>query len=240
MNSPSRAIVLAAALACACAHAAEFTVTPVRIFMTARDRAVALTVTNDSTEEIVMQADLFSWKQKADGTDDLQPTEDLVLSPPILKVPPRSRQVVRLARVSPPPAGEEQTYRIIVREIPEARTPAQGQVGVQLSLAFSLPIFVTPPGAKRSLDCKLVRSAPDTVQATCQNTGTAYAQIRNIEMSDGTGKSVAARETGGYILPGITRSFELKSGQRIASGAFKLQVGYDDGNAQAFPAVVAD
>ncbi|MDQ6881948.1 MAG: hypothetical protein M3150_07630, partial [Pseudomonadota bacterium] len=51
-----------AVASCASVLAAEFSVTPVRIFMAAKDRAVAITVVNEGDEEIVMQADLYSWR----------------------------------------------------------------------------------------------------------------------------------------------------------------------------------
>lgn len=216
-------------------HAAEFSVSPVRIFMTPRDRAVAVTITNDGAEEIVMQADLYSWKQTADGNDELKLTEDLVLSPPILKVGPRSRQVVRLARLTPPPTVEEQTYRLVVREVPEARPRPPGELGLQVALAFSLPIFITPPGAKRVMTCEVMRAGPEAVNATCENNGRAYAQARALELVSAGGERVATRETGGYILPGVKRSFEIvKTAGRIPGGKMKLQVAMDDGTTQSF------
>lgn len=233
-------LLLAAIMFALPAGAAEFTVTPVRIFMNPRDRAVAVTVTNDSAEEIVMQADLYSWKQKADGSDDLALTEDLVLSPPILKVPGKSRQVVRLARLTPAPLGEEQTYRLVIREVPEARPQASNQVGVQISLAFSLPVFITPQGAKRQLACDMARSGPETVNVSCANGGKAYAQIRAIELLKTSGDKLALRETGGYILPGVRRSFEVKGPGRIPAGPVKAQIGLDDGSVQSIEAVLAD
>lgn len=83
------------------AWAGVFSVTPVRIYMTPKDRAVAVTITNDGDTELVMQADLYLWKQKPDGQDDLTLTEDMFLAPPIIKMAPKSRQVVRLARLNP-------------------------------------------------------------------------------------------------------------------------------------------
>lgn len=237
-HSIQAALLLAAAAACTLpAGAAQFTITPVRIFMTPRDRAVAVTVTNDSDDEVVMQADLYSWKQKPDGSDDLVLTEDLILTPPILKLAPRARQVVRLARLSAPPAGVQQTYRLIMREVPEARSSDKLQL--QVALAFSLPVFISPPGVKRDLHCGLERVAADTVRAVCTNSGTAYAQIRAIEVLDARGIKVAARESGGYLLPSIKRSFELKGSEgRIAPGSVKLQVALDDGSLQAFDATL--
>jgi len=219
------------------AGAAQFTITPVRIFMTTKDRAVAVTVTNDSDEEVVMQADLYAWKQRPDGSDDLQLTEDLILTPPILKLAPRARQVVRLARLSPPPGDAQQTYRLVMREVPEAR--ASNQLQLQVALAFSLPVFITPPGVKRELQCGLERAAPDLVRAVCSNGGNAYAQIRALEVFDARGTKVAARDAGGYLLPSVRRSFELPAaGGRIPAGKVKLQVALDDGSLQAFDATL--
>lgn len=230
----SAAFLATAAAVAPLAHAAQFTITPVRIFMTPRDRAVAVTVVNEGDEEVVMQADLYTWKQKADGSDDLQLTEDLILTPPILKLPPHGRQVVRLARLGPPPAGAQLTYRLIVREIPEARTNSQLQL--QVALAFSLPVFITPAGVKRNLDCQLKRSAPDAVQVLCANSGNAYAQIRDLDLVGAGGVKLASREQGGYLLPSVQRSFELKAAQKLPAGPVKLQVGLDDGTVQAFDA----
>jgi fimbrial chaperone protein len=232
----------AALLAAACTlpvSAAQFTITPVRIFMTPKDRAVAVTVTNDSDEEVVMQADLYSWKQKADGSDDLALTEDLILTPPILKLAPRARQVVRLARLTPPPAGVQQTYRLIVREVPEARGSAQIQL--QVALAFSLPVFISPPGVKRDLQCGVERAAPDQVRAVCSNAGTAYTQIRTLEVQDEKGAKLAARDTGGYLLPTVRRTFDIKRADgKIAAGKVRLQVALDDGTSQSFDATLPE
>lgn len=235
----SAALLLAAAAGAPLVQAAQFTITPVRIFMTPRDRAVAVTVTNESDEEVVMQADLYTWKQKADGSDDLALTEDLILTPPILKLAPRARQVVRLARLGPPPAGVQQTYRLVMREVPEAR--AGNQLQLQVALAFSLPVFISPPGVKRDLKCGLERGAPDVVRAVCANSGNAYAQIRTLDVVNAQGGKLASRDQGGYLLPSIQRSFDLKGATgRIPGGPVKLQVGLDDGTVQAFDATLPE
>lgn len=233
------ALLLAAGAALLPVSAAQFTITPVRIFMTPRDRAVAVTVSNDSDEEVVMQADLYTWKQKPDGTDELALTEDLILTPPILKLAPRARQVVRLARLAPPPAGVQQTYRLIMREVPEAR--GASQIQLRVALAFSLPVFITPTGVKRDLKCEVERAASDSVRAVCQNAGNAYAQIRALEVLDDKGAKLAARDIGGYLLPSIKRSFDMKRAEgRIPAGRVKLQVALDDGTLQSFDAALPE
>mgnify|MGYP006182945395 CR=1 FL=1 len=66
------------------ATAGVFSVTPVRIYMAPRDRAVAVTLVNENPNAVVLQADIHSWRQNADGSDEMELTDDLILSPPIV------------------------------------------------------------------------------------------------------------------------------------------------------------
>jgi len=228
-----------AALICSSLHASAgtFSVSPVRIYMQSRERATAVTVINEGDTELVMQAELFEWKQKTDGTDELTPTEDLILAPPILKLAPRSQQVLRLANLKPVPPGEQLTYRMIVREIPEAVQPGEG-VQIQVALAFSLPVFITPPGAKQRLACEATRKAAGIIVASCENSGQAYAQPVTFVLRGPSGDILTSQEvSGGYILPNAHRQFELKSG---VVGPSTLAVTQDDGSVQSFHVILAD
>lgn len=222
------------------AGAGVFSVTPVRIYMAPTDRAIAVTITNEGDEELVMQADLYLWKQKPGGQDDLTLTEDMFLSPPIIKLAPKSRQVVRLARLSTARPTEQLTYRMIVREIPEAK-PAKPDLQIQVALAFSMPVFITPPGAKGRLNCTLERASADTVRAICENTGTGYSHPTSFLLNGGSGDKIASHETGGYLLPGIKRGFDMKRADgKISSGKAKLAATFDDGSSQTYDVTVAD
>lgn len=222
------------------AAAGQFSVTPVRIYMAPKDRAIAVTIANEGNEELVMQADVYLWKQKPGGEDELTLTEDLFLSPPIIKLAPMARQVVRLAMLQTPKSGSQLTYRLMVREIPEAKA-ADKKVQVQIALAFSLPIFITPPGAVRQIGCTAERAATDAIRVNCENTGNAYAHPRDFVLSSLKGDRLASRETGGYILPGIKRSFDIKrTDGAIPGGKAKLAVTLDDGATQTYDVTFAD
>jgi fimbrial chaperone protein len=234
-KSPRYCAFLLASLIAAPAFAGVFSVTPVRIFMTPRDRATAITVTNEGDDELVMQADVYTWHQKPSGEDDLALSEDLILSPPILKLAPHSRQVVRLARVGAPSPDQQLTYRMIVREVPEARKEAAKDVSLQVALAFSLPVFITPPGLKRQLDCQGQRAGADAVTVTCSNTGSLYAQPREIALSSAGGQRLASKDSALYILPGMKRTYDLRDTQGpIPGGALKLALTFDDGSSQEY------
>ena len=220
--------------------AGVFSVTPVRIYMVPKDRAVAVTITNDGDTELIMQADLYLWKQKPDGQDELTLTEDMFLAPPIIKMAPKSRQVVRLARLSPTKSTEQLTYRMIVREIPEAK-PAKQDLQLQIALAFSMPVFITPAGAKAKLNCTAERVTADTINAICENTGNAYSHPTTIQLKNSAGDKLASNEIGGYILPNIKRSFSIKREDTpITTGTAKLAVTLDDGTTETYEVTIAN
>jgi fimbrial chaperone protein len=215
------------------ALAGVFSVTPVRIFMTPKDRAVAVTLTNMGDTEVALQADINAWRQKPDGTDELVLTDDMILSPPILKLAPNARQVVRLALLRPADASQQLTYRMIVREIPEATTPKDSAMEVPISLALSMPVFITPPTAKRELECRAERADARALQAVCINHGTAYAQVRDITARRGA-QTVGRFEGGNYILPGARKEIALKTEQPVTAGEIEIHVTFDDGKDVVF------
>ena len=214
------------------ANAGVFSVTPVRIFMLPKDRAVAITLTNEGDTEIVLQADINAWAQESNGTDQLVLTEDMILSPPIIKLAPRARQVVRLALLKPADASQQLTYRMVMREVPEATAVKDNTMQVPIALALSMPVFITPPAAKHTINCQATRVQTE-VQALCENTGTAYAQLRDILIKQQE-KTLARFEGGSYILPGARKAISLKTEQALAAGPAQLTVTFDDGKSQLF------
>lgn len=239
------------------ALAGNFSVSPVRIFMKPNERATAITIVNHGDTDLVIDTELTSWKQNPDGSFNQQPSDDVIVAPPQMRLAPKARQVVRVARVVPPTPGEQMTYRLLVREVPEAG-PQKPGYNVNLSLAFSLPIFITPPGLKHEVGCKLV-AAPANVPvaavagapavapqpwlvARCDNSGNAHALITKITLLNSTGEAVASSAQPGYTLVGSGRNFELfkptpsttqAPAQAQPQGNLRLAISHDDGTQQS-------
>ena|SRR5688572_29332711 len=120
LSVPFKLAALVACGVCAQAQAGEFSISPIRIYMNPEDRAVAITITNESDEPLVMQADLYTWSQDAAGKEVLELSEEIFLSPPIIRLEGKGRQVVRLARLNNAAPTEQLTFRMIAREIGRA------------------------------------------------------------------------------------------------------------------------
>jgi fimbrial chaperone protein len=222
------------------AMAGIFSVTPVRVYMASHERAAAITVTNEGDDELVMQTDIYQWQQTVDGKDLLVLSEDLIMSPPILKMAPRSQQVIRLILLNETSMAQQSTYRMLVSEIPEAR-PARPDLQLQIAYAFSIPIFVTPVGASAKLDCALSRVSSNSAQAICQNAGTAVAHATGLQLSTLEAETLVVQDTGAYILPGVQRRFVLnRKDGNIPAGKSRLAVSMSDGSSQKFDAYISE
>jgi fimbrial chaperone protein len=210
-------------------QAGAFSVTPVRLFFEPRDRAVAVTLANEGDTEIALQADVLQWQQDAAGLDQLTLSDDLIVSPPSLKLAPRSRQVIRLALLVPRDPSRQMTYRLLVREIPP--TPTNTRQGVQLPIALvlNMPVFVTPPVAKRKLECDIGPVPTVPLEVRCQNTGSAYSQLNSLELSR-SGQRLAGFEGSTYLLPGARKTIAIKSADNLlaAPGPAELVLRFDD------------
>ncbi len=215
--------------------AGAFSVTPVRLYFEPRDRAVAITLVNESDNEIALQADINRWSQDDAGKDQMELTEDLIVSPPNMKLAPRSKQVIRVALLVPRDAHQQMTYRLVVRELPEAIATKEGEMQLPIALVLNMPVFITPVKAQRVIDCAATTVSDKPVEVICQNQGNASAQLRDIELKR-DGKSLARLEGGIYLLPGAKKSIQLKTeeGARLVSGPAELSVLFDDRKQQHF------
>lgn len=241
LSAPGRVIRCLLTLLVAClvsgSWAGSFSVSPVRIYMKPRDRAVAVTLTNEGDSAVALQADVFVWSQTPDGTDQLELSDDLILSPPIIRLEAGAKQVVRLALLRPADASRQLTYRLIVREVPEITNPRQEGIQLPIALALSMPVFITPPPARRDVICDLVRGEAGAPAVSCANTGTAYAQIREVRLQR-LDKTLARFEGGAYLLPGARRSVVPKPEGAGPTGTDPLtvEVQFDDGQTSRFTA----
>jgi fimbrial chaperone protein len=224
---------LASLLASVSAEAASFSVIPVRIYFAPRERAIAVTLANPGDAPVALQAELYDWQQSAEGNDQLQPTDDLVLAPTIVRLAAHSQQVVRLALLRPADPQRQLTYRMIVREVPELSGVPQEGVAVPVALALSLPVFVTPPGARAQLDCAPRREAQQLL-LTCVNKGTAVALLRSARLERGAA-ALGSYTGAAYLLPGASRSLPLAvvSAADLAPGPARVVLGLDDDTSTA-------
>jgi fimbrial chaperone protein len=159
------------------------------------------------------QVRVFAWSQQG-GQDRLAPTSDIVLSPPIVRIPVGGEQVIRLVRQGPPPAGRDQTFRVVVDELPDKSRPNAAFIAFRMR--YVLPLFVRDAVAKPpALSCRIERQG-ENAALTCANSGGRAAQLGATNLHGAAGeKYELSPGLFGYVLPASIRRWPLDT-KRLA------------------------
>jgi fimbrial chaperone protein len=142
-------------------------------------------------------------------------------SPPVAKIEPGQKQLVRLTRTKDVPPGQELAYRIIIDEIPSAQPPAaeggKTAAAIRFQMRYSVPLFAYGAGLWSKEDSTRPRDpkgigVPQLSWRTVAVDGRPYIEVRNQGAVHARLTDVAIKQGGqskplaegllGYVLPG--------------------------------------
>lgn len=193
------------------AHAANsLMIWPIDPAINPEDKASELWLENRGNATTIMQVRIFSWLQVG-GQEQYQTQQQVVASPPMVRLEPGQKQLVRLIKQTPPEAGREMSYRVVLDEIPTPRTPGENQAGLTFQMRYSVPLFVygngvTSDSAKPQLSWQQIDSGGrHWLELT--NRGNGHARLSNV--------TIGGRRIGnglfGYVLANSSNRWPLTS-----------------------------
>ena len=211
------------------ASGASISVSPTSVEMTAPTAASQLTLRNASDKAVNVQVRVFRWSQEG-GKERLEPTKSVVASPPSAKMAPGQEYVVRVVRVSKTPVKGEESYRLLVDEIPQKGDAAPGTIS--LVVRQSIPVFFSEDGATAPDVTWTVGRANGRTVLTARNEGATRLKIHDLNLTQG-GKSVAnSKGLVGYVLAGSEMTFPL-AGKSPAGSQVTVKAGSNMGPFEA-------
>lgn len=215
------------------AHASNFEIAPVVLELSSSRTAGVIKIVNNDNHNVSLQLRAYDWQQ-ADSKDELQPTQNLIISPPVFNLAPGASQVIRVV-AKLPAAPSEIAYRLLIDEIPSATEGAT----INFKFRISMPVFiapVTPP--KAQLQYQLHAGKPLRLQV--ENSGNRRARLLDLALTLPNGKKLSAPAGGNpYTLAGITRQYLIESDTPLAVGSrVKLTASSDAGPIDAELTVV--
>ncbi len=209
------------------AHGASLQVSPTSVVVSSSQNAGGLVLENTGDAPLRGQVRVFRWQQP-NGIDRLEPTRDLVVSPPMLRLAPGQRQLVRVIRLGAPPTNEETAYRLIVDELPDATAPEDAEHGLRFVLQYVIPVFLMPADGPPPVPILQLRRTRVDGRPTLElrNTGRQHAQIADLQYIGADGRRHAiAPGLSGYVLPGQTHRWPLPvAALPPASGTFQARI----------------
>jgi fimbrial chaperone protein len=188
-------------------HAASLRVAPTTISLVAPDAASVLSLRNDDKRPINVQIRVFRWTQ-VDGSDRLEPTRDVVASPPATTLRGGTTTAVRIVRVAKGPVSGEESYRLVVDELPSPTRVRSGTVA--LVLRYSIPVFFVSPEADVGQLKWSLRRQGGSLSLSSKNSGDVHVRISALSASAGKGRTAYLGDgLAGYVLGGSSRSWNL-------------------------------
>ncbi|WP_285416205.1 molecular chaperone [Pseudomonas sp. efr-133-TYG-5] len=193
---------------------------PIDPVLEADQQASALWLENRGNETANLQIRVFGWSQNG-FQEQYQNQRDVIGSPPVAKIEPGQKQLVRLTRTKAVPPGQELAYRIIIDEIPSAEVPSaengKTAAAIRFQMRYSVPLFAYGAGlwskedATRPRDPKGI-GVPQLSWRTVTVDGRPYVEVRNQGAVHARLTDVAVKQGGqnkplaegllGYVLPG--------------------------------------
>lgn len=185
--------------------AASLQVSPTWVNFNAKEQAQSVWLSNSGSDVIRGQVRLFNWQQ-SNGQEQLSPATNMVATPAIVAIQPGQKQLIRLVlpkAATNDPSKMEQTYRLVVNELPAASEHANG---LQFLLSYSVPVFVNQKQISQSqTPLKDVSFSLNTLQGkqvlTVENNETRHIKLSQVTFTPKNGKTISV-EPGllGYTL----------------------------------------
>lgn len=207
---------------------------PIDPVIQSAEKASALWLENRGAQPVTLQVRVLEWGQQ--GYEDRYAAQRAVIgSPPMARIEPGKKQLVRLIKAVPAPAGQEMAYRILVDEIPvapEVVEPGEMKAGVNFQMRYSVPLFVYGDGlaynkfadqqreastARPQLSWKIVGEGGRRF-VEIANSGTLHARLARASFKWSDGRQVVLSQgLLGYVLAGAAMRWPLPAGVDTAA-----------------------
>jgi fimbrial chaperone protein len=182
-------------------------VSPYTLDFRSGEATSTVTLETAKKDGFAAQLRVFRWVQTESGEEKLEKTEDVVVSPPMVKVRPGAPSVVRLVRVAKTAVTGEETYRLLIDEVPDRKDLQSGNI--TFIIRQSLPVFFAGLYARPGqLVWKTVERKGKLV-LEASNAGQKRVKLLKLAVTDDKNRDLVKNSGLAYVLGGQTKTWEL-------------------------------
>jgi fimbrial chaperone protein len=164
-----------------------------------------------------VQIRVLRWEKK-NGADHLVPTKDVVVSPPVAKLKAGGKYKVRIVRVSKTPVAAEESYRLLVDQLPKPVKHSSSHVSILIRQ--SIPVFFTSSLSNRASIKWSARIEGQALVLSAANDGRRRARLSKIHLRSSAAAGGAAGDGfGGYVLAGSVSKWTQPAPKGLAAGS---------------------
>ncbi|PTV58980.1 protein CsuC [Acinetobacter seifertii] len=207
---------------------ATFLIWPIYPKIEANEKATAVWLQNTGKTDAMVQIRVFKWNQEG-LKDNYSEQSDIIPSPPVAKIKAGEKHMLRLTKSTNLPDGKEQSYRLIVDELPIRLSDGNEQDASKVSfqMRYSIPLFAYGKGigsglteesqkanaknplAKPVLQWSVRNNDQGQSELYLKNNGQKFARLSALKTSK-TGNDISLGKAAfGYVLSNSTVKFSI-------------------------------
>jgi fimbrial chaperone protein len=219
------------------AYAADLAVLPVGLSLSANYTKGMITVSNQGKEAVVIQAETVSWKQ-LDSENQYEPTQELLVNPPLFTIHPGRSQVLRVGLRQVKPVKQEIAYRLLLREVPNAplsnEQVDEGKQGnIRVLLQLSLPIYIAPAVSSSQSQWSAHQDVDGAVALKLNNNGNVHMLVNELTLrnadADKNAEPLATIKVNTVVFPAQSHHWKITPESKLKGQRFVLEVKTDKG-----------
>jgi fimbrial chaperone protein len=211
---------------------ADMVFTPPTLTLTARVRNASVVLTNRGQQPVRFEVRGLHWDQKTDGRMQLDPTDELLVFPALITIPPGQDRTIRVAD-SGPPSSLERSFRLEITEIPEFQPTPKLGASVNIRSQFMLPVFYAPIDSRVAGVVSGASLQHGKFSFAILNTGTVHFKLKGVDvigLGSGGRKVFTHSLEGWYVLPGGERDYSIDLDGATCAATKAITVSADAGS----------
>lgn len=119
-------------------QAATLRVAPVMLELKNGATVSSVRVWNEDKTPLNVQARIFRWTVQ-NGQNVLEPTKNVVVSPPLTTLVPGTENIIRVVRVAKQPVSGMESYRLLIDQLPDKHSDKSKAVSILVRHA--IPVY---------------------------------------------------------------------------------------------------
>jgi fimbrial chaperone protein len=182
--------------------------------------SATLRLRNDADRPMSVQVRVFRWTQ-VDGVDRYEPTTAVVASPPSTRMNPKVDYTLRVVRVSKTPITSEESYRLIIDELPTNLVKRSGTIN--LVMRHSIPVFFKNPQTGQPKVSWKLANVGGALKLVAENAGGTRLKLADLSIHQGNAALYRHRGLVGYVLAGAKMEWPVSLRQKPSASVVTLK-----------------
>ncbi len=207
-------MVLISSLSITAAQAGNYGVSPLSFSFSVTNKSGVITVSNEDKKDLDIRVRPTSWSQSADGQDNYQDANDLVVFPRRLSLKPGEKKIIRLG-LNDAQTATEKAYRVYLEEVAPPEDPNDASVKLSVLINVGVPVFVTPAQATPQLTVNPIISN-NKLKLELNNQGNAHIRLSRI--ADDKGNTITSNFTNRYVFSGVRTVSDIALPASVCNG----------------------